>query len=224
MALKVDSEWVEIVRTVADKRGVKWEAVGGLNPVGAPLALCPGGSNRLTGKLGEDFWGASCDAQERVEGRFRSKRIVPGALLIKAHFPDLADAMSPFNVESIERNPGDMIDRISRKRVQFESIEFNRKFIATVPIDHDPVALRELIGPGFLDWAAHINNRIDFGMMERQMYVTWTLDSRDVETYERALDTAGELFRRVAKEVQDEGKNIYPPGPWHAGLEPFPAS
>lgn len=222
MADGIDTEWVAVVRKVAADRELRYEEVGGLNPVGAPATLCPGGSNRLTGQLGHEFWGASCDAQERYEGRFRSKRIVPGALLIKSHFPDLADAMSPFNVESIERNPGDMVDRMSRKRVQFESIDFNSRFIATVPSDHDPIALRELFGPGFLDWAASISNRIDFGMMERQMYVTWTLAERTVDEYEKALDTSGELFRRVAREVEDEGINTYPPGPWHAGLEPFP--
>jgi len=149
--------------------------------------------------------------------------VEPGALLVKAHVPDLADAMSPFNVESIERHPGDMIDRFSRRRVQFESIEFNRRFIATVPADHDPVALRELISPGFLDWASGIDHEIDFGVTERQLYVAWTLKELTAADYELALGAAGELFRRVCREIADEGISTYPPGPWHAGLAPFPA-
>ena len=42
--------------------GSRYEAIGGLNPRDAPAALCPGGSNRLTGELVDGFWGASCDA------------------------------------------------------------------------------------------------------------------------------------------------------------------
>ena len=34
--------------------------------------------------------------------------------------------------------------------------------------------------------------------------------------------TADELFRRVRQEMDEHGIHTYPPGPWHAGLEPFP--
>ena len=62
--MKAD-EWAQIVRGLAEKRGVTYEPIGGLNPKDGPVALCPGGTNRITGELSDGFWGASCDADER---------------------------------------------------------------------------------------------------------------------------------------------------------------
>ena len=43
--------WAEVVRGVGEARDARYEPVGGLNPAGGPVALCPGGTNRLTGRL-----------------------------------------------------------------------------------------------------------------------------------------------------------------------------
>ena len=219
--MKAD-EWAGIVRGLAAKRGVTYEPVGGLNPRGGPAALCPGGTNRITGRLSDDFWGASCDADEREEGGLFSKTVLPSAVLAKAHMPDLAQIVPMFNVESIEG--AEVVEqRASRRRVEFESIEFNRRFLATVPSDYDPVALRELFSPGFLDWAAGIDDEIDFGITERQLYFMWRLHDRTADEYERALDNAGGLFKRLQNEMEESNIHTYRPGPWHAGLEPFPS-
>jgi hypothetical protein len=215
--------WAEIVRGVAKKRDLRYEEVGGLNPKGGPEALCPGGTNRLTGQLAAEFWGSSCDADERQEGGLFSKAVLPGAVLVKAHVPDLASVMPPFNVESIERRPDELaIQRVARK-VEFESIEFNKRFLATVPKGYDPVALRETFSPGFLSWATSIENEVDFGVLERQLYLHWRLRERSADELEAALANGGQLFKRIVKEVEESNIHIYPPGPWHAGLEPFPA-
>jgi hypothetical protein len=179
-------EWAGVVRGVAERLGVRHEEVGGLNPRGGPAALCPGGSNRLTGKLGEGFWGASCDALEGAEDQIEG--------------------------------------RLSRRRVEFESIAFNERFIATVPTEHDPTALRETFGPGFLDWAAGIEADVDFGVSERQLYFLWRLRERTEAEYRTALENAADLFRRIRTEVEEHGTHTYPAGPWHAGLEPFPGN
>jgi hypothetical protein len=210
---------------VGERRGLTYDAVGGLNPRGGPAALCPGGTNRLTGQLSEGFWGASCDADEREEGSLFSRAVLPRAVLAKAHAPDLAQAMPPFNVESLERNAEDVIERrASRHRVEFESIEFNKRFLATVPSEYDPVALREMFGPGFLDWVTRIDREVDFGVSEGQIYFHWELRERTREEYEIALDSGAGLFTRVCREVEEHGVHTYQPGPWHAGLEPFPDS
>ena len=94
--------WAETVQAVGRDRDLVYEPVGGINPVGGPVALCPGGTNRITGQLAEGFWGASCDANEREEGGLFSKVVLPGAVLAKSQVPDLAKVMPPFNVESIE--------------------------------------------------------------------------------------------------------------------------
>jgi len=215
-------EWASLVSELAEQRGVRYEAVGGLNPRGGPAALCPGGSNRLTGELDPDFWGASCDALEREEGGLFKKFVVPGAVVAKAHMPDVAEATPPFNVESLGGAEDLLESRVSRRRVELESIEFNRRFIATVPREHDPTALRETFGPGFLDWAAQISADVDFGVSERQLYFLWRLRERTPAEYAEALSNAGELFRRIRTEVEEHGTHTYPAGPWHAGLEPFP--
>jgi hypothetical protein len=217
--------WAKTVRSLASDRDLRYDAIGGLNPVDAPPALCPGGTNRLTGQLTEGFWGASCDAEEREEGRLFSKAVLPGAVLAKAHMPDLAEVLPIFNVESLEASPEDLVERhASRRRVEFESVAFNRRFLATVPADHDPVALREMFSPAFLDWVTTIDREIDFGVSERQLYFLWRLRERSREELERGIDAAGELFRRVRREMEEHGVQPFPAGPWHAGLEPFPAS
>ena len=162
----------------------------GAEPGGGPAALCPGGTNRITGQLADGFWGASCDADEDEEGGLFSKTVLPRAILAKAHMPDLASVVPMFNVESVEAS--ERVEQMaSRRKVEFESIEFNRRFLATVPSDHDPIALRELFSPGFLDWAAQIHNEIDFGITDRQLYFLWRLNERTADEYETALDNAG---------------------------------
>ncbi len=215
--------WSQTVQRLAGDRGLRYDAVGGLNPVGGPAALCPGGTNRITGELSDGFWGASCDANEREEGGLFSKAVLPGAVLAKSHVPDLAEVMPPFNVESIERTPEELImQRASRRKVEFESIDFNKRFLATVPSSHDPVALRETFSPGFLQWVTTIDNEVDFGVLEKQLWFLWRLRERNRDELEAALDNGGRLFSRVRKEVEESNIHTYPAGPWHAGLEPFP--
>src|SRR3954447_11104620 len=215
-------EWAAIVRRYGERRGVAYEPVGGINPVNGPVALCVGGVNRLTGQLDEGFWGACCDADEKEVGSLFSKAALPTALLAKAHMPDLAQVIPAFNVESIEGAEA-VAQRFSRK-VEFESIDFNKRFWATVPKEYDPVKLRELFSPGFLGWVTTITGEIDFGVNDRQLWFLWRLRERSEEELKAALHNAGRLFRRLQGEMDESGIHTYPPGPWHAGLEPFPAS
>ncbi len=215
-------EWAGVAQEVGKKLGVRYEPVGGLNPRGGPAALCPGGANRLTGQLAPEYWGSSCDALEHEVGGLFKKTVVPRAIVAKAHLPDVAEATPPFNVESLDGAEDVIESRVSRHRVQFESIDFNKRFITTVPSDYDPTALRETIGPGFLDWAAGIDADVDFGISERQLYFLWRLRELTAEEYSEALKNAGELFRRIRTEVEEHGTHTYAAGPWHAGLEPFP--
>ena len=140
------------------------------------MALCVGGVNRLTGQLVEGFWGACCDADEKEVGGFFGKAVVPTAILAKAHMPDLAQVVPAFNVESIEGHEV-VTQRFSRK-VEFESIDFNQRFWATVPKEYDPVALRELFSPGFLAWVTTMTGEIDFGVNDRQLWFLWRLRER----------------------------------------------
>jgi hypothetical protein len=213
-------DWTEAVRRHGERNGITYEEVGGINPRDAPVALCVGGVNRLTGQLAKGFWGASCDADEKEVGSLFSKAVLPTAILAKAHMPDLAQIVPAFNVESIEGHEA-VAQRFSRK-VEFESIDFNRRFWTTVPKEHDPVALRELFGPGFLAWVTTMTGEIDFGVNDRQLWFLWRLRERTEAELKEALKNAGQLFRRLQSEMEESGIHTYPPGPWHAGLAPFP--
>jgi len=213
-------QWAEIVREYGERHGLKYEPVGGINPKDGPVALCVGGTNRLTGQLAEGFWGSCCDADEREVGRLFDKAVLPSALLAKAHMPDLAQVVPAFNVESIEGHER-VTQRFARK-VEFESIEFNRRFLATVPSEYDPIALRELFGPGFLEWATTMTGEVDFGVNDRQLWLLWRLRERSGEELREMLRNAGQLFGRLQGEMDQSGIHTYPPGPWHAGLAPFP--
>ena len=95
------------------------------------MALCVGGTNRLTGQLAEGFWGSCCDADEKEVGGLFGKAVLPTALLAKAHMPDLAQVVPAFNVESIEGH--EVVTQRFARKVEFESIDFNKRFLATVP-------------------------------------------------------------------------------------------
>jgi hypothetical protein len=213
-------DWAQAVQRLGERNGLTYEAVGGINPKDGPVALCVGGTNRPTGQLAEGFWGASCDADEREVGGLFAKAVLPTALLAKAHMPDLAQVVPAFNVESIEG--AEALTQHLQRKVEFESLDFNRRFIATVPSEYDPVALRELFGPGFLEWTTTMTGEVDFGVSDRQLWFLWRLGERSERELKEALKNAGQLFRRLQGEMEESGIHTYPPGPWHAGLEPFP--
>jgi len=215
-------DWAALVRRYGERHELAYEPVGGINPVDGPVALCVGGVNRLTGQLAEGFWGACCDADEKEIGSLFNKAVLPTALLAKAHMPDLARVVPAFNVESIEGAEA-VAQRFSRK-VEFESIDFNKRFWATVPKEYDPVKLRELFSPGFLAWVTTMSGEIDFGVNDRQLWFLWRLVERSEEELKAALRNAGQLFKRLQAEMEESGIHTYPPGPWHAGLQPFPES
>src|SRR3954447_24673045 len=212
--------WAQTGQKYAERKSLRYEPVGGINPKDGPVALCVGGTNRLTGQLAEGFWGASCDADEKEVGGLFGKALVPTALLAKAHMPDLAQVVPAFNVESIEG--AEAVTQHLTRKVEFESIDFNRRFIATVPKEHDPIALRELFSPGFLEWTTTMTGEVDFGVNDRQLWFLWRLGERSEGELQEALKNAGRLFGRLQSEMDESGIHTYPPGPWHAGLAPFP--
>src|SRR4051812_3760411 len=187
--------WADAVRRYGERNGLTYEPVGGINPKDGPVALCVGGVNRLTGQLAEGFWGACCDADEKEVGGLFGKALVPTAVLAKAHMPDLARVVPVFNVESIEG--AEAVTQHLMRKVEFESIDFNRRFIATVPREHDPVALRELFSPGFLQWTTTMTGEIDFGITDRQLWFLWQLRERSDAELKEALKNAGQLFKRL---------------------------
>ena len=60
-----------------------------------------------------------------------------------------------------------------------------------MPKEYDPVALRELFGPGFLAWVTTMTGEIDFGVNDRQLWFLWHLRERSEEELKAALKNAG---------------------------------
>ena len=117
-----------------------------------------------------------------------------------------------------------MLDRHSRRRVEFESLEFNKRFIATVPRDHDPIALRELFSPAFIDWTTRLPAEVDFGITDKQLFFHWRLreHSSADELKAGAEGCGGHLRRGCIARCRRTTWRPIAPGPWNAGLEPFP--
>ena len=222
--LMAPSDWPATVRAYAAEQGLTFEPVGGLNRKDEPAALCVGGTNRLTGELAPGFWGSSCDANEHRQGGIFRRRVVPGAILAKAHMPDLAAVVGAFNVESIEKRPEELLNQHLAHKVEFESIEFNRRFLTTVPREYDPVALRELFSPAFLDWVTGIEHEVEFGVGDAQLWFLHSLPELSAAALAGCLSDAGEFFRRLRNEMDEHGLHTYPAGPWHAGMAKFPDS
>ena len=98
------AEWAETVRRYGERNGLTYEPVGGINPKDGPVALCVGGSNRLTGAWRRPGVLGRVLRCRRARGRAAcsTRRCCPAAILAKAHMPDLAKVVPAFNVESIE--------------------------------------------------------------------------------------------------------------------------
>ena len=116
-----------------------------------------------------------------------------------------------------------MTQRFQRK-VEFESIDFNKRFLATVPKEYDPVDAARAVQP-------RLPRLGDDDDRARSTSASTTASSgssgglreRSEAELKAALKNAGQLFRRLQSEMDESGIHTYPPGPWHAGLEPFPA-
>ena len=65
------------------------------------------------------------------QGGLFKKAVLPHAILAKSHTPDLAQAMPQWNVESVEAGADLVERRVTRRKVEFESLEFNKRFLAS---------------------------------------------------------------------------------------------
>jgi hypothetical protein len=67
-----------------------------------------------------------------------------------------------------------------------------------------------------------MTGEVDFGINDRQLWFLWRLEERGEAELKAVLKNAGQLFKRLQGEMEESGIHTYAPGPWHAGLEPFP--
>ena len=105
------------------------------------------------------------------------------------------------------------MQRASRRKVEFESIEFNKRFLATVPSEYDPVALRETFSPGFLDWVTTIDNEIDFGVSEQQLWFLWRLGDRTPRAARGGARQRRRAVQAGAQRDRGVGRPHLPGGP-----------
>ena len=217
--------WAATVAKLGEKRGLRYEPVGGINPKGAPAALCPGGTNRLTGQLTEGFWGASCDADEREEGGFGGKAILPGAILV----PRRTCPTSPRSCRSSTSSRSTTTPRTGCSTATRAAGSTSRRPSSTSasspPCRATTTRSRcaSCSAPAFLEWVTTIDNEVDFGITEQPALLPLALRERTEEELKAALKGAGGIFQKIQREMDEDGIHTYQPGPWNAGLEPFPA-
>ena len=93
-----------------------------------------------------------------------------------------------------------------------------------MPGEYDPVALRELFGPGFLAWTTTMTGEVDFGINDSQLWFLWRLGERSEEELKAALKTPASSSGGCRRRWKRAASTPIRPGPWHAGLEPFPGA
>ncbi len=141
-------------------------------------------------------------------------------MIVKAHMPDLATSCPSSTSNPIEKTAGDTVDRFSRRRVEFESLDFNKRFIATVPKDHDRWRCASS-SVRASSTGSRRSRRGRFGITEKQLFFHWRLRNRTKDELKESLRSAGGIFDRLHREMEENNLDIYKPGPWNAGLEPF---
>ncbi len=167
-------EWAETVRRYGERHGLTYEQVGGINP-----------KDGAGGALRRRRQPPHRAARRGLLGLvLRRRRKGSRRLLQQGGAADRDPRQGP------HARPGEGRPRLQRRvdrgrtrhvtqrfsrKVEFESIDFNRRFWATVPKEYDPVALRELFSPGFLGWVTTMSGEIDFGVNDRQLWFLWRL-------------------------------------------------
>src|SRR5680860_1442874 len=99
------TEWAEIVRRFGERHELTYESVGGIKPKDGPVALCVGGSNRLTGQPVRPTDAErhrpvlGLDPADRLVGQFMALAKSPHDLgpfrgfLLRAHVPILCSGV-----------------------------------------------------------------------------------------------------------------------------------
>src|SRR5262249_30356061 len=71
-------------------------------------------------------------------------------------------------------------------------------------------------------WVTTIDNEVEFGVSEQQLWFLWRLEGRTRDQLEASLDKGRGLFKRGRGEIEGSGGHTYQPGPRHARLQPSP--
>ena len=125
--------------------------------------------------------------------------------------PDLAKVVPIFNVESLDNNAEDrLLDSHSRRKVEFESLEFNKRFIATAPSYHDPIALRELFSPAFLDWTRASTARSSSGSPTASSSSSGSARAQRGGAQGGAAGARG-IFEKLQREMDEDGLHTTSP-------------
>ena len=217
-------EWAEIVQGLAAKRRgspTSRSAASTRGAVRRPSARAAPTGSRASCR--GEFWGAACDADEHEEGGLFSKTVLPRRDPRQGPHARPREGRPDLQRRVDRGRRAGRAARESGARSSSSRSTSTAAYLATVPADHDPIALRELFSPGFLDWAAQIRNEVDFGITDRQLYFIWRLGERSAERVRRRRSTppAG-CSRACATRWRSTDCTPTRPGPWHAGLEPFP--
>ena len=147
--------------------------------------------------------------------------MLPSSILAKAHMPDLAKVVPAFNVESIEGaevSPSASPARSSSSRSTSTGV-FSPRCPASTTRWHCVSCSARASCLGDDD-----DGRGRFRDQRKPALVPVAASGAHRGRAEGGASNAGQLFKRLQSEMDESGLHTYPPGPWHAGLEPFPAA
>ena len=167
-------EWAEAVRKFGERAGVAYEPVGGINPKDGPVALCVGGSNRLTGQLVEGFWGV--ELRRRRKGGRRPLQQGAGA---DRDPRQGAHARSGEGRSRLQRR----VDRGHRGRSPSTSSARSNSSRSTSTSASSRRCRRSTTrsrcascsAPASSRWTTTMTGEIDFGVNDRQLWFLWRL-------------------------------------------------
>ena len=77
--------------------------------------------------------------------------------------------------------------------------------------------------PAFIDWITRIPAEVDFGITDQQLFFHWRLRERTKEELKEALRSAGGIFDRLHREMEENNLDIYKPGPLERRARAVPA-
>ena len=216
-----------VARACGRKRGLRYERGRRAQPEGRPRGAVPGRHQPADGRAHGRRSGAPRATPTSARREASSRRpCCPRAVLAKAHMPDLAkvDAALQRRVARA-RARGRRSSAASRRRVEFESDRVQQalpRHRARAITTRSPCA--RCSAPRFLDWTTTDRPR---GRLRRLRAASSTSTGALRElSAERARGRAGHGRRAVqaasAARWRSTTSHTYRPGPWHAGLEPFP--
>ncbi len=217
------ADWAGVVQELAAKRGVTYEPVGGLNPKGGPADALPGRHQPDQGRARAPASGAPRATPTSARRAACSRRpCCPNAVLAKAHMPDLGDGRA-----DVQRRVGRGAASGSSSSPAGARSSSSRSISTGASWRRCPPTTTRWRCASCSAPASSIGRRRS-GTRSTSGSPTASSTSSGGSASAPPTSTATRSTTRrgcssgLRNEMEEHDVHTYQPGPWHAGLEPFP--